>query len=219
MPPSQPSHAGPPGNIRDTLFGDLPLSEWSQDKPEAEPWTWFAEARAARDRGDEAGAVHALERVLGARGLEARHYLQAFQGLRELGFAAPDEVAKNVLGVVVEVAMDDGLDLLAAYADRSARYYNYSGAGVVWDRPDDSLDEPIAAVLDAGSTIVAQIGPWDGDRPEPPPNGHVRLNMLTPSGLHFGQAPFEAFARDGLAGPLLQAATQLMQRLVTLSGR
>lgn len=211
--PSQPS------TIRDTLFGDLPLADWGNGHTEGEPWRWFAEARASLARGERQETVRALEQVLGAGGLEARHYLQAFHALRELGLTVPESHAKNVLGVVVEVAMDDGLDLLAAYADSSARYYNYSGAGVVWDRPNDSLDSHIEAVLDAARTIVVQIGPWDGARPEPPPNGHVRLNILTPSGLHFGQAPFDVFAGDGLAGPLLHAATQLMQQLVTLGGR
>jgi hypothetical protein len=33
--------------------------------------------------------------------------------------------------------MPSEVDLLAAYADRTARYYNFSGASVVWDHPTD----------------------------------------------------------------------------------
>jgi hypothetical protein len=66
--------------------------------------------------------------------LEPRHYLQAYSQLRQLGFDTPSERAKDVLGVVVEVGTDDGLDLVAAYADHHARYFNYRSAAVIWKR-------------------------------------------------------------------------------------
>ncbi|GAB2962493.1 hypothetical protein GCM10027048_33810 [Hymenobacter coalescens] len=91
-----------------------------------------------------------------------------------------------MLGVVVEVGMEQGFDLVAAYADGTARYYNYSGAGVVWERPDDSLAAPVQALLAAGERVVGQIGPWEQPRPAAPPQGSARINMLTPAGLHFG---------------------------------
>ena len=47
----------------------------------------------------------------------------------------PPEKAQDVLGVVVEVAMEKGLDLVAGYADHHARY-NYSGAAIVWERTE-----------------------------------------------------------------------------------
>ncbi|MCB2406633.1 hypothetical protein [Hymenobacter lucidus] len=37
--------------------------------------------------------------------------------------------------------------------------------------------------------------------------------MLTPSGLHFGQAPFDALWQDALGGPVMAAALHLMQAL------
>lgn len=61
--------------------------------------------------------------------------------------------------------MPEGLDLLAAYSDHSARYYNYSGAGVVWEHPDTSLDSPIDELLAAARQVVEMIGPWQGARP------------------------------------------------------
>jgi hypothetical protein len=132
-----------------------------------------------------------------------------FTETRFLGWAPPVDT-KQVWGVVVEVGLQGGLDLLAAYADHTARYYNYSGAGVVWDHPD----APIDALLACGQTICDRIGPWEGARPAPPPNGQVRINLLTPSGLHFGQGPFELLSQDSLGGPALAAATALMQGLI-----
>ena len=135
---------------------------------------------------------------------------------RDGGLPAPATAAdgKRVVGVVVEVGLEGGLDLLAAYDDHTARYYNFSGAGVVWERADASLDESIDRLLACGQTICSRIGPWKGARPAPPAEGQLRINLLTPLGLHFGQAPIAVFSRDPLAGPAIAAATALMQQLI-----
>jgi hypothetical protein len=41
--------------------------------------------------------------------------------------------------------------------------------------------------------------------------------MLVPSGLHFGQAPFEVLMGDQMGGPVITAAMQLMQALIAKS--
>ena len=113
--------------------------------------------------------------------------------------------------------MQDGLDLVAAYSDHSARYYNFSGAGVVWDHPDTSLDADIDRLISAGAVVVQQIGPWDGPRPAPPPKNQVRLSFLTPGGLCFGQGPFQDLAADPKGGAVIAAATDLMRALMAKS--
>ena len=42
-----------------------------------------------------------------------------------------------------------GLDTLAAYEDLSARYLNFSGAAVIWDHPDNSLDSETRGLMQA----------------------------------------------------------------------
>lgn len=206
----------PRAELRDTLFGDLPLSRWPPDSSPAEddPWRSFAEARRAFESNDPAAAAAPLRRVLSTPALESRHYLQAWHHLRAVGERLDAGHAKHLYGVVVEVSMPGGLDLLAAYEDGTARYYNYSGAGVVWERPDASLDAAVSALLEAGRTLVEQTGPWEGERPPAPRDGDVRVSLLTPSGLHFGQGPFDALASDQLGGPVIAAATRLMQELI-----
>jgi hypothetical protein len=126
-PPPQPS-------IRDTLFGDMPLDAWGPPDATEPPWALFSGARLRLEAGDSAGAAQTLGMVLTMPGLESRHYLQAYHHLRALSESLPEQTnAKELLGVVIEVGMDNGLDLLAAYADGSSRYYNFSGAGVVMD--------------------------------------------------------------------------------------
>jgi hypothetical protein len=122
-------------------------------------------------------------------------------------------MAKQIFGVVVEVGMPGGLDLLAAYPDHSARYYNYSGAAIIWEHPDASLDSTIDQLLDASGHALARIGPWVKARPAPPLRDQARLSFLTPSGLHFGQGPMAMLARDPLGGRLLQLGTVLMKAL------
>ncbi len=207
-------------DLRDTLFGDAPLSLWvSEARPTTEPWATLAQARDAQGAGRAAEAINLLQKVAATPGLEARHTLEAWNALRQLGVAAPPDVAKRVYGVVVEVAMGTGHDVLAGYADRTARYLNYSGSAVIWDAPDGRFDADIAALLDAGARIVAHIGPWEEPRRTELGAGNVRLSMLTPSGLHFGEGPMEALMGDGMAGPLLAAAIRLLQGMTALQGK
>jgi hypothetical protein len=208
-------------DIRDVLFGDVPLHEWAgQDRASAKaPWSWFVSAAKHLEAGNRPQAIEQLKKVIEAPGLESRHYLQAWYFLRQLGAPPPVAQAKEVYGVVVEYALEQGLDIVAAYADHTARYFNYSGAAVIWENADDSLNRVIDDLLDAGRNIVQKIGPWEGDRPPAPPRGQARVSMLTPSGLHFGQAPSDALANDGMGGPILAAAIGLMKALIGKSGK
>ncbi len=202
--------------IREVLFGDLPISAWPNEATPArdEPWLSFATAREHLESKRAPEAIAQFRNILAMPGLESRHYAQAWHFLREAGISPEATEAKDVLGVVVEVGLPDGLDIVVAYADGSARYFSYSGAGVVWDAPDHSLDEPIANLLRTGRAVAEQIGPWLEKRPAAPGAGQARVNMLTPSGLHFGQAPLDVLAKDPLGGPVVVAALQLMQGLV-----
>jgi hypothetical protein len=88
-----------------------------------------------------------------------------------LGVPPVQDIAKNVFGVVVEVGMKNGPDLVAGYADHHARYYNYSGVAVIWERPDGSLDAPIDELLRVGSAVAQIIGPWQETRHPAPSEG------------------------------------------------
>ncbi len=202
--------------MRDMLFGDVPMEEWPEGDPAHEPLASFVRARRAAEEGDRAAAVEIWRRIAATPELEARHYLQAWHFLRDSGVQPDETVAKRLHGVVIEVPVGSGLDLLAAYSDRTARYFNHADAAVVWDRPDDRLDSTIDALLEAGERVVARIGPWEGERPDPPGAGRIRLNLLTPSGLHLGEAPFDALAADPLGGPVVSAGLVLMQALMEL---
>ncbi len=208
--------SAPANQIRETLFGDMPLSAWGTGKPAAEPWASFARAKALLESGDDPEAAGALLEIVQMPGLESRHYLQAHHFIRQLGYRLQGE--KQLLGVVVEVAMPEGLDLVAVYDDYTARYYNYSGSGAVWERPNAFLDEEMSEVLQAGQAIMERIGPWAGPRPGAPKEGNARINLLTSDGLHFGEGPMNLLMRDQLGGALLKAALRLIERLMDVTG-
>jgi hypothetical protein len=204
-------------DIRDVLFGDMPLNAWARpggQAAQAAPWSLFAAASDHLERGDRPAAIEALRKVVGMRGLESRHYLQAWQALGDLDEPPDADQASRMLGVVVEVGLDGGLDLLAAYADRTARYINFSGAAVVWDSRDPEIDGLIADLFAAAQPIATYTEVWQDARPPAPSTGHMRINVLTPGGLHFGQGTFEALGNDPLGGLVVRAATALMRALI-----
>jgi hypothetical protein len=116
--------------------------------------------------------------------------------------------------VVVEVGLDEGLDVLASYADGTARYFNYSGNMIVWDvaTPEsEAIRKPLFALSD---DLVRKIGPWDKPRRAHPARDVVRVSFLVSDGLYFGEGPLNVMFQDASAGPLLEAATRLMQFLI-----
>ena len=206
--------------IRDALFGDMPMSQFLTISSEAvalEPWASFLGAKQLIDSGEPKAAAEALHRILGIPQLESRHYLQAWHFLRELGIDSPEEEKETLLGVIVEVGMEKGLDLVAAYPDHHARYYNFSGAGVVWERPSDLLDTAIDDLLRVGMATAQAVGVWKESRPPAPAKGQARINLLTPGGLRFGQGPIDALGKDRLGGPVIASAFRLMQALINLT--
>ena len=203
--------------LRDLLFGDAPIESGARDDSHAdstEPIASFHQFRSSYARGDVPSAAQALRRILARPNLESRHYLQAWHFLKQLNITPPPDLEKELLGVVVELGMPEGADTLAAYADHSARYLNYSGKIIIWDRPNDSLDPLIEALLSAGREVLKSIGPWDKPRRLPPANGQARINFLTPSGLHFGEGSVALLAKDPRGGPVLTAAMRLMKELI-----
>lgn len=164
--------------------------------------------------GQTADAIDLWRAIAAMPNLESRHYAQAWHFLRSHGVQPPEEIAKTLLGIVVEVGINNGVDLLAAYPDRTACYIHFSGRSATCDPPDPSLDPFIDALLSAAQPILQAISPWPNARPAPPSTGFVRINLLSPAGLHFGQGPMAMLGSDHVAKPTFDAATALMQQLI-----
>ena len=125
---------------------------------------------------------------------------------------------KELLTVIVEVGLDEGLDVLASFNNGTARYINYTGKILVWETTDDEAANKITSDLFAISeNIVNQIGPWDKPRRPYPTKGNVRITFLVSDGLYFGEGPMNVLFSNLMAGPALTKATELMQYLTQKS--
>jgi hypothetical protein len=141
---------------------------------------------------------------------ESRIRALAFTWLRKRGHAVP----KVLLGTVVEVPLEGGLDTLAAYVDGQVRYINQSGKLAVIDGGPPDIVAAVRDLMRAAQGIVDRIGPWDKPRLPPPRRGNIRMTFLVSDGLYFGEGPFDLMQRDAMAGPFVAQAAQLLKLVV-----
>jgi hypothetical protein len=121
---------------------------------------------------------------------------------------------KELLGVIVEVPLEAGLDVLAAYADGSIRYINQTGKLAIFESAPANVAAQAAKLIAASRIVAAQIGPWEKARLPPPAKGRIRMTFLVSDGLYFGEGPFPGMDRDPLAAPVIGEAGRLLQLVV-----
>ncbi|NMF95997.1 hypothetical protein GPA27_01120 [Aromatoleum toluolicum] len=155
----------------------------------------------------------ALRKVADDEANEGRVRAVAYNRLRALGETVPP---KRLLGVIVEVPLQQGLDVLAAFSEGGVRYLNQSGKLAIFEGQGNPVEGMAKELLSVSQPIVNKIGPWDRQRLPPPRAGNVRITFLVSDGLYFGEGPFAVLQQDAMAGPVLSKATQLLQRAVEL---
>jgi hypothetical protein len=149
----------------------------------------------------------ALAAIAENESLEGRLRALAYGRRRQLGKPVPPRI---LLGAVIEVALDAGLDVLAAYCEGGVRYINASGKISIFEGAAHPVAIEARALLAASQNVVNTIGPWDKARLAPPGPGRVRMSFIVSDGLYFGEGQFEDLERDQLAGPVVNAATRLL---------
>jgi hypothetical protein len=156
----------------------------------------------------------ALAAIAADESLEGRVRALAYGRLRNLGKPVAPHI---LLGAVIEVGLDTGLDALAAYCDGGVRYINATGKTSIVEGPAHALAAETRALLAASQNVVNQIGPSDKARLPPPAAGEARMSFIVSDGLSFGEGKFEDLARDRMGGPVLQAATRLLIAISSLT--
>lgn len=186
-------------SIRQMLFASQSLAEQVQrmnlDKSES-PFSKISHAYNLKKQGKTDEAVSLLRNLLEEPNLETRVRLSIWSGLRELGEYPNPSNAHEVLGAIIEMPSGNGFDTLAAYADGSVRYLNFSGRAIFWDQDDQVIKRLCQALIDSTNP--------DSDRAKPRvtldlPKKHPQVTLLTRSGPFVITSPNKAVSTSGTA--------------------
>ena len=155
-----------------------------------------------------------LEAVINDTSVETRAKILAYNRKLAIDYPASN---KELLAVIVEVGLEDGLDTLASFNDGTARYINQSGKILIWEAADTRSTELTQDLFAKSENIISHIGPWDKPRRPAPSKGNLRITFLVSDGLYFGEGPINTLFNDQMAGPALLSATYLMKYLTEKS--
>ena len=142
---------------------------------------------------------------------ESRMRALAYSRLKSERCSVPQRI---LFGVIVETPLPRGLDTLATYTDGRIRYINGSGRRATIEKDVPVLRAPRQALLSAAQDVVDELTPITEIRSPPPPAGNVRITSVVSDGLYVGEANLEALTRDPLGGPILRAASDLMNAVL-----
>jgi hypothetical protein len=205
QPPYAPYRSSAANEIYNLLFCDDPAA--FKPRPGQTPVSWQV---ALFSEPIERSALLALASDASQEG---RVRYLAYTKLRELGQPVP---AKILLGVIVEVPLDGGLDVLAAFSEGGVRYINQTGRIAVFESVT-ALQPYVQRLFSASGAVVAHNGPREQPRRVPPRDGAVRVTFLVSDGLYFGEGPLETMQSNAMAGPVIQRATELLQAVVSMA--
>jgi hypothetical protein len=153
----------------------------------------------------------ALRRLADGWSDESRVRALAFNRLREIGAAVAPKI---LLGVIVEVPLRQGLDVLAAYADGRVRYLNHAGKVSVFEGGPIVVETLARELVVAALPLVQRIGTWERVRLPPPRGGRMRITFLTSDGVCFGEGTYEELRKDPLGRAVLGKAIELLDAVV-----
>ncbi|HEY2721265.1 MAG TPA: hypothetical protein VGI82_06055 [Chitinophagaceae bacterium] len=156
-----------------------------------------------------------LQKLIDDSSSESRIKILAYNQQLAMGYKP---LKKELLAVIVEMGLDNGLDVLASFNNGTARYINQAGKMIIWETTDETFHALTNDLFLKAWDVINQIGPWDKPRRPWPAKGLVRISFLVSDGLYFGEAPINVLFNDPLAKPSLTAATALMNYLVTRTG-
>jgi hypothetical protein len=130
--------------------------------------------------------------------------------LRGLGVVPEPSMAHTVLGVIVELALDDGgTALVFGFDDGSASVYYSSGGGSIGGQARPHINRAARDLTRLAAGFVATF-PLTEHHPLPGP-GAARFSILTPAGVHVAEEQQGELASSGHpVSALLAAAKAIM---------
>ena len=203
VPPYSPYATEPTNRIFNLLFCDDVAAFLAA--PGKSPTSWQSALSTPSD-------IPALQAVAADRNQEGRVRYLAYRQLRRAGHPV---LAKQLLGIIVEMPQDKGLDTLAAYSEGGVRYINQSGTTCFIEGvpPTPQLE----ALFRSAQPLVDAIGPWEEARRGPPDRGHIRMTFLVSDGLYFVEGPVSLVLKERMPAAVFAAIVPLMQSVVAAS--
>ena len=205
--------ATPHPDLRELLFPDLSPEE---ARARFGAIAGINELVDAAGAGDLPKARSILDRMV-ATNSETRLRLLGWSILRSAGVEPDPATAGRARGVVIDMAVDGGLDTLAGWEDGRARYFNHSGSAIVAEAPDPKVHEACHDLLVATQGLADNTDVISGPRPDPPTFGGAAIWALTDGGIHVVSRSAASMSLNPLDGPILALGVRLMQRLIELT--
>lgn len=200
----------------DFLFADQSLEELliaaNRDEllRQSDGWTYLTEAAGYLRSDERTRAAELLLRITTNPNAETRLLLWSWTALRGLGLHPKNDEARQIRGVVIQVPIREGADVLAAYADGTARYVNHSGKVIAWDLPDAHIGNIVHTMLGRAKDLDAHaptaVATGFGD-------GVVRVTVLTFSGNRFAEVPMCSLQGSPI-NRVLTVGAELMGNLI-----
>jgi hypothetical protein len=154
--------------------------DWLRIETSRYPWIMLAAAYASMRQNLPEEAKRWL-RAVTLIATDTLVQLWAWHNLRILGVEPPVNLAKKVLGVIVEVPNQGGEDIIASYADGTARFLSYTGAMIIWD----DYHEQITPLIHEGIKLAHPVGELHFEhKTKQLADGDVRLTVLTSGGMY-----------------------------------
>jgi hypothetical protein len=215
----QPQGGIPPVllDLRKTLYTNASLDPFlarlTDEAKSVFPWRNFIAANEALKADNKEKAIAELKEIVAVEGLETRIRLQTWHTLVSLGEMPVDTLRGYTQGVVMENHNAQGLEIVAAYSDYSARYWNNMGGGVIWDTRDPEIDKLIFNLLSVGFDISKRIGVGLRDALPVPELGNLRIFIMAYDGSTVGEQTYAYLSKDPMGRMAIDAGTKLIKAL------
>jgi len=140
---------------------------------------------------------------------ESRVRALAYNWLRENGYEVTDNI---LLGVIIEVSLENGLDTLAVFKDTGIRYISHGGSMVYVEQMND--DDKIVVLakefINISNVLYKDLKLNMQERYAPPVNFGVKVTFLTSKGLSCFSTTMNELNSYRTTSTFLNKATEIL---------
>lgn len=147
--------------------------------------------------------------------LDIRYQLLIYNKLIQLGEIP---ILHELLGIVIELGLDSGLDVLAAYKNGAVRYINQFEKLILWEALEENqINLLIQQLFHEGNKTFKNYDLQKLSRSSLPGVGVLRISLLRSDGTFYLEGSIDDLFSDSFTQPLLEVATYIMQILIDRS--